>query len=82
MDTHTPTHGFVKPTAWLVPHACAQPYHPGSDTHGQQFRPYWGSSAHGKAVAAMYSCFGLIGAHKHGIAVGTLYGQSHADEPQ
>ena len=45
MDTHTPTHGFVKPTAWLVPHACAQPYHPGSDTHGQRFRPYRGSSA-------------------------------------
>ena len=43
--THTPTHGFVKPTALLVPHAWAQPYHPGSDTHGQRFRPYRGSSA-------------------------------------
>ena len=34
-----------QPTAWPVPHACAQPYHPGSGSHGQQFRPYWGSSA-------------------------------------
>ena len=33
-----------QPTAWPVPHACAQPYHPGSGSHGQQFRPYWGSS--------------------------------------
>ena len=32
-------------TAWPVPHACAQPYHPGSGSHGQLFRPYWGSSA-------------------------------------
>ena len=34
-----------QPTAWPVPHACAQPYHPGSGSHGQLFRPYWGSSA-------------------------------------
>ena len=34
-----------QPTAWLVPDACAQPYHLGSDIHGQRFRPYWGSSA-------------------------------------
>ena len=33
------------PTAWLVPHACAKPYHSGSDSHGQQFCPHWGSSA-------------------------------------
>ena len=30
---------------WAVPHACAQPYYPGSGSHGQLFRPYWGSSA-------------------------------------
>ena len=34
-----------QPTAWPVPHACAQPYHPGSGSHGQLFRPYWGSLA-------------------------------------
>ena len=34
-----------QPTTWPVPHACAQPYHPGSGSHGQLFRPYWGSSA-------------------------------------
>ena len=34
-----------QPTAWPVLHACAQPYHPGSGSHGQLFRPYWGSSA-------------------------------------
>ena len=28
-----------------VPYAYAQPYHPGSGSHGQLFRPYWGSSA-------------------------------------
>ena len=32
-----------QPTAWLVPHA--QPYHQGSDSHGQQFCPHSGSSA-------------------------------------
>ena len=34
-----------QPTAWAVPHAYAQPYHPGSGSHGQLFHPYWGSSA-------------------------------------
>ena len=34
-----------QPMAWPVPHACAQPYHPGSGSHGQLFRLYWGSSA-------------------------------------
>ena len=35
--------------AWLVPYACAQQYHPGSGSHEQLFRPYWGSSAwHGR----------------------------------
>ena len=29
-----------QPMAWLVPHACAQPYHPGSCSHGQLFHPY------------------------------------------
>ena len=24
-----------QPVAWPVPHACAQPYHPGSGSHGQ-----------------------------------------------
>ena len=32
-----------QPKAWSVPHARAQPYHPGSVSHGQLFRPYWGS---------------------------------------
>ena len=32
-------------TVWPVPYACAQPYHPGSGSHGELFRPYWGSSA-------------------------------------
>ena len=34
-----------QPKAWPVPHAYAQPYHPGSGNHGQLFHPYWGSSA-------------------------------------
>ena len=34
-----------QPTAWPVPYAYAQSYHPGSGSHGQLFRPYWGSSA-------------------------------------
>ena len=25
-----------------VPHTCAQPYHAGSGSHKQLFRPYWG----------------------------------------
>ena len=39
-EAHVPT-----ATVWPVPYACAQPYHPGSGSHGQLFRPYWGSSA-------------------------------------
>ena len=35
----------VNSAVWPVPYACAQPYHPGSDSHGQLFRPYWSSSA-------------------------------------
>ena len=27
-----------QPTAWPVPHTCAQPCHPGSGSHGQLFR--------------------------------------------
>ena len=34
-----------QPTASPLPHACAQPYHTGSGSHGALFRPYWGSSA-------------------------------------
>ena len=30
---------------WPLPYACAQPYHPGSGSHVQLLRPYWGSSA-------------------------------------
>ena len=38
--------------AWPVPHACAQPYHPDSDSHGQLVCPYWGSSAwHSRRVS-------------------------------
>ena len=28
-----------QPTVWPVPNACAKPYHPGSGSHGQLFRP-------------------------------------------
>ena len=35
----------TQPTVWAVPYACAQPYHPGSGSHGQLFRPCWASSA-------------------------------------
>ena len=31
-----------QPTTWPVPHACAKPYHLGSGSHGQLFRPCWG----------------------------------------
>ena len=33
------------PTPRYGPYACAQPYHPGSGSHVQLLRPYWGSSA-------------------------------------
>ena len=32
-----------QPTAWPLSHICALPYHVGSGSHGQLFRPYWGS---------------------------------------
>ena len=28
-----------QPTAWPLPHACAQPYQAGCGSHGQLFRP-------------------------------------------
>ena len=34
-----------QPTVWPVPYACAQPYHPGSGSHGQLFRSCQASSA-------------------------------------
>ena len=36
-------HIHQQPTAWLIPHACRQIYHPGSGSRGP-FRPYCGSS--------------------------------------
>ena len=38
--TRTPTHGpfsSPEPTVWPVPYACAQSYHPDSDSHGQLY---------------------------------------------
>ena len=48
-----------QPTAWPVPHACAQPHHAGSSSHGQLYRPNWGSSAwHSRrSVSGENSCF-------------------------
>ena len=34
-----------QPTARQVPHACTEPYYPGSGSYGKLFRPYLGSSA-------------------------------------
>ena len=34
-----------QPTVWPVPYACAQPYHPGSGSHGQLFRRCEASTA-------------------------------------
>ena len=45
-----------QPSAWPVPNACAQSYHPGSGSHD--------------------SCFTLIKAHHHGMAVGPMNEQS------
>ena len=85
--THTPTQ------AWPVPHACAQPYHPGSGSLFPalryalpRFLPFCfrlrafsiqrarlsRSLEQARAVAAMDSCFALIGVHQRGIAVGPL----------
>ena len=36
---------WLQPTAWPLPYASARPYHAGSGSHGQLFRPYLGSSA-------------------------------------
>ena len=36
---------YTFPVIWPVPRACAQPYHPGSGSHGQLFRPCYDSSA-------------------------------------
>ena len=42
-----------QPSAWPVPNACAQSYHPGSGSHRQLFHPYQGSSAwHGRRTYA------------------------------
>ena len=38
-EAHVPTLRFNS-AAWPVPYACTQPYHPGSGSHGQLFRPH------------------------------------------
>ena len=42
-----------QPTVWPVPDACAQPYHPGSDSHGQLFRLCTASSGCNSRRAAI-----------------------------
>ena len=51
-----------QPTAWPIPHTCAQPYHAGSGSHEQLFRPYWGLSAwHSRrSVTGENACFFLF----------------------
>ena len=34
------TEAHVQLRGMQVPYACAQPYHPGSGSHGQLFRPH------------------------------------------
>ena len=41
-------------TAWPVPHACAQPYHPGSGSHGQLFSPQTRTHQHGISSRRSY----------------------------
>ena len=48
-----------QPTAWPVPHVCAQPYHLDSSNHEQRFRLYWGSQ-YGIAVRSNSSSTQLI----------------------
>ena len=68
----TPTNSAV----WPVPYACAQPYHPGSGSHGQLFRPCWGSSAwHSRRVNEQgYPAYhrSVFWSHLHTHAVGEL----------
>ena len=46
--------GHTYTTAWPVPHTCTKPYHSGSGSQGQLFRPYRSPSAwHGIAVGSM-----------------------------
>ena len=44
------------PNAWPVPHACAQPYHPGSGSHGQLFHFYQALSAYQTPVRSSKLC--------------------------
>ena len=76
-----------QPTAEPVPHACAQPYHAGSRSHGQLFRPYWGSSAwHSRrSVNGANPCIkdpfllrGVLQVPTHGGAVGW---EPHSSSP-
>ena len=60
-----------QPAAWPVPHACAQPYHPGRGSDGQQSRtsrPLVKGNEDAGYEGAMDSCFALIGAHQHGMS--------------
>ena len=57
-----------QPTAWPLPHACAQPHHAGSGSHGRLLRPYWGSSVwHSRrSVTGENPCCFCLGAHGDG----------------
>ena len=46
-----------QPTVWPAPHVCAQPYHPGSSSHGQLILSSWGLSAwHSRRVNERGKC--------------------------
>ena len=51
-----------QPSAWPVPNACVQLYHPGSGSHRHLFHPYQGSSAwHSRRTyERTKSCFLLL----------------------
>ena len=71
-----------QPTAWPLPHACAQPYHAGSGSQGQLFSPYRGSSAwHSRRSVTGESRGESFKCQLHTTHVGAVGWEPHSGSP-
>ena len=78
-----------QPTAWPVPCACAQPYHPGSGSNGQLVFPYWGLPAwhsHGTSEILYYrqlhtTHMRAVGWEPHGSSTTACVGKADHELP-
>ena len=67
-----------QPTVWTVSYACAEPYHLGSGSHGQLFRPCWALTpwhshwAEHRTKSPMYCALNCRGVYKASLLAHVL----------